>query len=74
MGQNLIFKFNSKQYEKDKYSFQNDNFIINVNNVDIKKIVLLLKHLMEIKVLINKQLNIVLEILSCAHAYFSQPR
>ena len=40
MRQKLIFKINSKEYEKDKYSFQNDNFIININNVDIKKIVL----------------------------------
>ena len=38
MTQKLIFKINSKEYEKDKYSFQNDNFMININNVDIKKI------------------------------------
>ena len=36
----VILKINSKGYEKDKYSFQNDNFMININNVDIKKIVL----------------------------------
>ena len=40
MRQKLIFKINSKEYEKDKYSFQNDNFMININNVDITKIVL----------------------------------
>ena len=40
MRQKLVFKINSKEYEKDKYSFQNDNFMININNVDIKKLVL----------------------------------
>ena len=40
MRPKLIFKVSSKKYEKDKYSFQNDNFMININNVDIKKIVL----------------------------------
>ena len=35
--QRLIFKINSKVYEKDKYSFQNDNFMIDINNVDIEK-------------------------------------
>ena len=40
MRQKLIFKINSKEYEKDNYSFQNDNFMININNVNIKKIVL----------------------------------
>ena len=39
MRQKLIFKINSKEYEKDKYSFQIDNFMININNVDIKKLV-----------------------------------
>ena len=55
MRQKLIFKVNSKENEKDKYSFQIDNFMININNMDIKKIVLkhLLKHLIVIKVLIN---------------------
>ena len=43
MRQKRIFKINSKEYEKDKYSFQNDNFMININNVDIKKIVLFSK-------------------------------
>ena len=37
MRQNLVFKINDKEYEKDKYSFQNDNFMISINNVDIKK-------------------------------------
>ena len=45
MRQKLFFKINSKEYEKDKYSFQNDNFMININNVDIKKIVLSTKAL-----------------------------
>ena len=45
MRQKFIFKINSKEYEKDKYSFQNDNFMININNVDIKKIVLSTKTL-----------------------------
>ena len=45
MRQKLIFKINSKEYGKDKYSFQNDKFVINVNNVDIKKIVLSTKTL-----------------------------
>ena len=36
----LVFKTNNKEYEKDKYSFQNDNFMISITNVDIKKIVL----------------------------------
>ena len=40
MKQKLIFKINTNKYEKEKYSFQNDNFMININNVDIKKIVL----------------------------------
>ena len=40
MRQKLIFKINRKEYEKDKYSFQIDNFMININNVDIKKLVL----------------------------------
>ena len=40
MRQKLIFKISTNEYEKDKYSFQNDNFMININNVDIKKIVL----------------------------------
>ena len=40
MRQRLIFKINSKGYEKDKYSFQNDSFMIDINNVDIEKIVL----------------------------------
>ena len=35
--QKLIFKINGKEYEKDKYSFQTDNFMININSVDIKK-------------------------------------
>ena len=39
MRQRLIFKINTGEYEKYKYSFQND-FMININNVDIKKIVL----------------------------------
>ena len=47
MRQKLIFRINSKEYEKDKYLFQNDNFIININNVDIKKIVLSTKTLFE---------------------------
>ena len=37
MKQKLIFKINTNKYEKEKYSFQNDNFMININNVDIKK-------------------------------------
>ena len=39
MRQKLIFKINSKEYEKDKYSLQNDNFMININSVHIKNIV-----------------------------------
>ena len=53
MRQKLVFKTNNKEYEKDKYSFQNDNFMININNVDIKKVVLSTKHLMVLKALIN---------------------
>ena len=45
MRQKLIFKINSKKYEKDKYSFQNGNLMININNIDIKKIVLSTKTL-----------------------------
>ena len=45
MRQRLIFKINSKEHGKDKYSFQNDKFMININNVDIKKIVLSTKTL-----------------------------
>ena len=45
MRQKLIFEINSKEYEKGKYSFQNDNFMININNVDIKKIALSTKTL-----------------------------
>ena len=45
MRQKFVFKINNKEYEKDKYSFQNDNFIININNVDVKKIVLSTKTL-----------------------------
>ena len=37
MRQKLIFRINGKEYEKDKYSFQNDEFMINTNEVDIKK-------------------------------------
>ena len=40
MRQKIVFKTNNKEYEKDKYSFQNDNFMININNVDSKKIAL----------------------------------
>ena len=40
MRQKLIFKINSKEYEKDKYLFQNDKELVNINDVDIKKIVL----------------------------------
>ena len=39
MRQKLVFKTNSKEYEKDNYSFKNANFMININNVDIKKLV-----------------------------------
>ena len=53
MRQKLIFKINDKEFEKDKYSFQIDNFMININNVDIKKKCYLLKRLMVIKSLIN---------------------
>ena len=37
MRQKLIFRIKGKDYEKDKYSFQNDEFMINTNEVDIKK-------------------------------------
>ena len=40
MKQKLIFRINDKEYEKDKYSFQNDEFMININDVDIERIVL----------------------------------
>ena len=40
MRQKLIFKINNKKFEKDKHSFQNDNFMININNIDIKRIAL----------------------------------
>ena len=40
MERTFIFKINSKDYEKNKYSFQKDKFMININNVDIKRIML----------------------------------
>ena len=40
MERTLIFKINSKDYERNKYSFQKDKFMININNVDIKRIML----------------------------------
>ena len=40
MEQTLIFKFNSKDYERNKYSFQKDKLMININDVNIKRIML----------------------------------
>ena len=40
MERTFIFKINSKDYEKNKYSFQKDEFMININNVDIERIML----------------------------------
>ena len=37
MRRELVFKINNKEYEKDEHSFQNDNFMININSADIKK-------------------------------------
>ena len=40
MRQKFIFRINGKDYEKGKYSFQNDKFMVHINEVDIKRIVL----------------------------------
>ena len=40
MRQKPIFKINGKEYERNKYSLQKDRNPININDVDIKKIVL----------------------------------
>ena len=40
MRQRLIFKIDNKEYERNKYSFQKDKKPININDVDIEKIVL----------------------------------
>ena len=40
MRQRLIFKINNSEYERNKYSFQKDKNLININDVDIEKIVL----------------------------------
>ena len=37
MRQKLIFKIKSKSYEKYKYSFQKNEKLININDVDIEK-------------------------------------
>ena len=40
MRQRFIFKIDDKEYERNKYSFQKDKKPININDVDIEKIVL----------------------------------
>ena len=40
MRQRLIFKINNNEYERNKYLFQKDKKPININDVDIEKIVL----------------------------------
>ena len=40
MRQRLLFKIDDKVYERNKYSFQKDKKPININDVDIEKIVL----------------------------------
>ena len=40
MRQKLIFKIKSKSYEKDKYLFQKDEKLMNINDVNTEKIVL----------------------------------
>ena len=40
MRQRLFFKINNNEYERNKYSFQKDKKPININHVDIEKIVL----------------------------------
>ena len=40
MRQRLIFKINNNEYERNKCSFQKDRKRININDVDIEKIVL----------------------------------
>ena len=58
MKQKLIFRINDKEYEKDKYSFQNDEFMININDVDIERIALSNKAPYGKKVLISIMLDI----------------
>ena len=36
MRQKFIFRINGKEYEKYKYLFQKDEFMININDVDIE--------------------------------------
>ena len=40
MRQRLIFKINNNEYKRNRYSFQIDEKPININDVDIEKIVL----------------------------------
>ena len=40
MRKELVFKIKNKSYDVNKYLFQNDKYIININDVDTKKIVL----------------------------------
>ena len=40
MGEKLLFRINGKEHEKDEYLFQKDEFMININDVDIERMVL----------------------------------